>query len=230
VRKLILAIALCLTSTCTVVILSGASDSATATSATTAGAGSFTKTETITRDNVVNGSDVVVDSRTVTLNVSQTTNLQGRQEIGVTWSGAHPTGGIVADQNSIEAQYEEYPFVLLECRGVDSTSVSSADQLSPQTCWTQSWEERYQDSLDDAYPPYRLDQDATSAETAPIVGAPQASRPRVNTTSQPRCSIGFLLSLPVGWSIPVAMPDVPVKRPNRTMLEVRVFRATRHSE
>jgi hypothetical protein len=156
------------------VILSGASDSATATSATTAGAGSFTKTETITRDNVVNGSDVVVDSRTVTLNVSQTTNLQGRQEIGVTWSGAHPTGGIVADQNSIEAQYEEYPFVLLECRGVDSTSVSSADQLSPQTCWTQSWEERYQDSLDDAYPPYRLDQDATSAETAPIVGAPSS--------------------------------------------------------
>ena len=35
----------------------------------------------------------------------------------MSWSGAHPTGGIVADQNSAAAQDEEYPFVLLECRG-----------------------------------------------------------------------------------------------------------------
>ena len=43
----------------------------------------------------------------------------------MSWSGAHPTGGIVADQNSIDAQHEEYPFVLLECRGVDSTKVQA---------------------------------------------------------------------------------------------------------
>ena len=65
------------------------------------------------------------DTRTVTLNVSQTTNLQGRQEIGVSWSGAHPTGDIVPDPNSTEGEYEEYPFVLLECRG----TASGADQV-----------------------------------------------------------------------------------------------------
>ena len=35
----------------------------------------------------------------------------------MSWSGAHPTGGLVANENSPQAQYEEYPFVLLECRG-----------------------------------------------------------------------------------------------------------------
>ena len=137
-----------------------------------AAAPAFTKTETIARDKVVGGVDQVVDSRTVTLDVSQTTNLKGRQEIAVSWSGAHPTGGIVADQNSADAQSEEYPFVLLECRGLDSTSLPAADQLSPETCWTQTWSEHYQDSLGDAYPPYRLDEYATAADRSPVVGAP----------------------------------------------------------
>ncbi len=132
----------------------------------------FTKTETITRDEVVGGVDKVVDTRTVTLNVGQTTELKGRQEIAVSWSGAHPTGGVVADQNSVNAQEEEYPFVLLECRGIDSTSVGAADQLSPETCWTQTWTEHYQDSIGDAYPPYRLDEYATPAGRAAIAGAP----------------------------------------------------------
>ncbi len=89
----------------------------------------------------------------------------------MSWSGAHPTGGVVADQNSDNAQHEEYPFVLLECRG-DAAANSGADQITPQTCWTQTWDERYQDSLSDVYPPYRLDADATAAQRAQIVGAP----------------------------------------------------------
>ena len=129
-------------------------------------------TSTVTRHEVVSGTDQVVDSRTITLKVGQTINLQGRQEISVNWSGAHPTGGILANQNSAGAQDEEYPFVLLECRGVDSTSVAPSQQLTPQTCWTQTWDERYQDSLDDTYPPYRLDEFASPSELAPIVGAP----------------------------------------------------------
>ncbi|HXR53423.1 MAG TPA: hypothetical protein VN793_00105 [Acidimicrobiales bacterium] len=108
----------------------------------------------------------------IAMSVSQTQNLQGRQEIEVTWSGAHPTGGIVANQTSIDAQYEEYPFVLLECRGIDSTTAAPDEQLTPETCWTQSWSERYQDSLDDTYPPYRLDQYASTADRAAIAGAP----------------------------------------------------------
>ena len=78
----------------------------------------------------------------------------------------------MADQNSSAAQAEEYPFVLLECRGVDSTTVSASEQLSPETCWTQTWDEHYQDSLDDTYPPYRLDEYASADQTAAISGAP----------------------------------------------------------
>jgi hypothetical protein len=160
-------IAICLAATLTVAVGFGADSSATVTEHDgTAAAPAFTQTETIHRDNLVNGTDTVTDTQNVTLNVSDTTDLQGRQEIGVSWSGAHPTGGIVADQNSAAAQAEEYPFVLLECRGTDSTTVS------PETCWTQTWDEHYQDSLDDQYPPYRLDEYASAAQTAAIVGAP----------------------------------------------------------
>lgn len=125
-----------------------------------------TLTKTVTRTDLVNGQSVTVDSNDITLNVSQTQNLRGRQEITVSWSGAHQTNGIVADQNSYEAADEEYPFVLLECRG-------TAAQVSPETCWTQSWRERYQGSFSDVYPPYRLDQYAASGDVTPTAGEPQ---------------------------------------------------------
>jgi hypothetical protein len=143
-----------------------------ATASVTTTSSAFSQTETISRVNQVGGTDVTTDSRTVTLNVSQTANLQGRQEIHVSWSGAHPTGGIVADENSKYAQQEEYPFVLLECRGVDSTTVPASQQLSPQTCWTQTWSEHYQDVSGDPYPPYRIDQYAGTTPEPAIVGAP----------------------------------------------------------
>jgi hypothetical protein len=132
------------------------------------------KTQTVVRENLVAGKEVVVDKRTITLQVSATQDLRGRQEIAVSWSGAHPTGGIVADQNSIDAQQEEYPMVLLECRGVGSPTAKVQDQLSPETCWTQDWSERYQDTYQTPFPSYRLDQFATTTQRAQVVGAPKA--------------------------------------------------------
>ena len=120
----------------------------------------------------MNGKEQVVDKRTVTLHVSQTTNLRGRQEIAVSWSGAHPTGGIVADQNSIDAQQEEYPFVLLECRGIDSTKATPPERLSPETCWTQDWSERYQDSFQTRFPALPARPVRPAAGRAQVVGAP----------------------------------------------------------
>ena len=81
-----------------------------------------------------NGNSHTVARRHITLRVSTTSNLRGRQEINVSWSGAHPTGGTFADVNSGDAANEEYPFVLLECRGVDSAA--AANRLRPATCWT----------------------------------------------------------------------------------------------
>ncbi|HTW21043.1 MAG TPA: hypothetical protein VME70_12630 [Mycobacteriales bacterium] len=133
----------------------------------------FTATRTVSRINLNNGKNHVVDKRKVTLHVDNTADLRGRQEVKVSWSGAHPTGGIVADENSIDAQQEEYPFVLLECRGVDSTKVPAAKRLSPETCWTQDWSERYQDTFQTRFPPYRLDRYATKADRAQVAGAPK---------------------------------------------------------
>ena len=132
----------------------------------------FTHTETVSRTFWSDSQPTTVDSRTVTLNVDDTTNLQGRQEIAVSWSGAHPTGGIVADPNSIAGENQEYPMVLLECRG----TASGADQVTPETCWTQDSGSRYQDSYHDnadgSWPSYRLDHDATTPGAA-IVGQPR---------------------------------------------------------
>ena len=131
-----------------------------------------TMTSTVTREFLTSGVETVVDQRSVTLSVSQTRDLRGRQEIHVSWSGAHPTGGIVADQNSILADQEEYPMVLLECRGTTATASSPVDDLSPETCWTQNWSERYQDTFQTKWPPYEMDQFATPADRARVADAP----------------------------------------------------------
>jgi hypothetical protein len=137
----------------------------------------FTQTETIARSFLSGGEETVADTRTVTLNVSQTANLQGRQEVNVSWSGAHPTGDIVPDPNSTQGELEEYPFVLLECRG----TASGTTQVTPETCWTQDADSRYQEGFPDE--PYQLDQYA-SAPGAAVVGAPP-SLP--STAQEPFC-------------------------------------------
>ena len=137
-----------------------------------AGAPEFTQTKTVTREHLVGGAQQSVDSRTVSLNVSQTSSLRGRQEIRVSWTGAHPTGGIVADPNSIDAQQEEYPMVLLECRGVDSSTAAADKQLTPQTCWTQSWSERYQDTFNGRFPSWRMDQYGSLTDRNQVAGGP----------------------------------------------------------
>ncbi|MBO9523927.1 MAG: hypothetical protein J7518_20525 [Nocardioidaceae bacterium] len=130
-----------------------------------AAAAAVTKERTVTRTAIAaDGSSTQLDRRTVKLSVSATSNLRGRQEITVSWSGAHPTGGLVGDVNAAEGANQEYPFVLLQCRGVDSTSVPPAKRIRPETCWTQTWAERFRNDNTTAYPAWRSDADATAAE------------------------------------------------------------------
>jgi len=133
---------------------------------------SFTEQKAISRINLVNGDNATVDTRTFSLTVNQTADLDGNQEVDVSWSGAHPTGGIVADPNSGDASKEEYPVVLLECRGQDTTAVPAAQQLNPTTCWTATTAERYQESFATAFPPWRLDRYATATQRSAVVGLP----------------------------------------------------------
>jgi hypothetical protein len=148
-----------------------ASARTTAPAAKAATSAAFTRSETVHRDHLVNGADQVVDTRTVRVVVSQTTSLRDRQTINVSWAGAHPTGGIFGDVNSGAASQEEYPVVVLECRGVDSTRVPARQRLSPQTCWTSTPLERFQSS-DFIFPPYRIDRYARAAERTSHPGQP----------------------------------------------------------
>jgi hypothetical protein len=96
---------------------------------------SFSASETLCRTYFDQG---VVDVRNFGVNVSNTTGLRNGQVINVSWSGAHPTGGIVSDEQFSSAAQQEYPVVVMECRGTDTAS----DPLSPSTCWTASVMER----------------------------------------------------------------------------------------
>jgi hypothetical protein len=155
-----------------------AAPSRAATSATAAGdVGARVVTRALTRAHLnADGTQSVVDRRTVTLRVAQTQQLHSRQPIRVSWTGAHPTGGIVADSSSSQARLQEYPFVLLECRGVDSTAVPLARRLRPETCWTQSVQERFQRDASTGFPAWRVDRRAVAADRRAVVGAP-APRP-----------------------------------------------------
>ena len=138
----------------------------------------FEKTVTVTRTHLVGGRNVVADKRTVSVSVDTTTNLRDREGIRVSWTGAHPTGGLVADVNSAAAaNQEEYPVVLIQCRGVDSTRVPKSQQLSPQTCWTQTPSERFDSDYNTPFATWRFDRYASPQDRKQYVDE-ERPRPR----------------------------------------------------
>jgi hypothetical protein len=107
--------------------------------------GGFTQTKTLTREfQDDDGSTRTVDSRTVTVSVDTTTQLQGRERIHVSWTGAHPSGGRAANPFGESGLNQEYPVVIMQCRGIDDASLPQPQQLSPQTCWTSTKLQRSQ--------------------------------------------------------------------------------------
>ncbi|MCW2498180.1 hypothetical protein [Jatrophihabitans sp.] len=137
------------------------------TAQTSADSGSVTKSVVVDRSEVDADGDLdyLDKPHRVTVTVDTTKDVRGRQELGVSWTGAHPTGGLVADVNSGDASQEEYPFVLLECRGTAAT-------ITPETCWTQTSQERFQEDGDQAFPPYRIDSYASAADRDAFVNQP----------------------------------------------------------
>ncbi len=131
----------------------------------------------LNRVHLIAGNDVRVEAqdRSVSVAVDQTQSLRDRQEVRVNWSGAHPTGGTVSDATSIAASEQEYPMVLMQCRGVDSADAPDDKRMSPATCWTQSPAERAVSSSTFLFPPSRNDRYATAADRQRLVGLPDAS-------------------------------------------------------
>lgn len=138
-----------------------------------ASAPEFTAVKTVTRTNLdASGQTQTVSSKTVHVSVSKTTGLRGRQDINVSWSGAAPTGGVQPDLNGVLADQQEYPMVILECRGQDTTAVPAAQQVAPTSCWTHGSDARYQGVYYTAFAPWRVDRYASIPDRAQVVGRP----------------------------------------------------------
>lgn len=135
-----------------------------AVAATTTGGSGASVSKTITRTHLVGGADELTEARTVTMTVDQTHDLRSRQSVGVAWRGAHPTGNAQADITSPSGLNDEFPFVLLQCRGVDSPTAPVSEQLTPQTCWTQTANERIDTAPSNPFPAWRVDRYAATSE------------------------------------------------------------------
>lgn len=122
----------------------GQSTSGSATTGPGSGTAQFTASETLERTADINGQKQVLDGpRTFSVSVSQTVGLHNRQVVTVDWTGAHPSGALVSNEQLAIGSLQEYPVLLMECRGVDSSTAPAGQQLSPSTCWTATPQERY---------------------------------------------------------------------------------------
>ena len=106
------------------------------------GAPAYTQTKHLTRTFTSGGEQLVVDERDVTVTADRTTDLRGRERINISWTGAHPTGGRSASPYGEQGLLQEYPVVVLQCRGTDDPTLPPAEQLSPSTCWTSTRQQR----------------------------------------------------------------------------------------
>jgi hypothetical protein len=133
--------------------------------------GSVTVSRDVSRVNLVDGADQVVESKHVSATVSSTQALRDRETVTITWSGAHTTSGLYPDTNSGQAAEEEYPFVILQCRGKDDPNLPVAQQVRPETCWTSTPYQRYSSSSF-LFPPWRLDRYESAANRTVHPGQP----------------------------------------------------------
>lgn len=136
---------------------------------TSTSGGAFSASETLCRTYFDHG---LVDERDFQLSVSETSGLRDGQVISVSWKGAHPTGGILSDQQLNTAAQQEYPVVIMECRGVDSSDVPASEQLAPETCWNSSVQERVPYVAPNIPAMWSLDAYNSLAQQAPDVNVP----------------------------------------------------------
>lgn len=129
--------------------------------------GAFSATKKVTREfrdgTGDTATDRIVDSRDFTLKVDHTKNLRGRERLKVAWSGAHPSGGRAANPYGENGLKQEYPVVIMQCRGVDDPKLPVAKQIRPETCWTSTRQQRSQ-SNDELFAVWRHDLYATDAQ------------------------------------------------------------------
>lgn len=129
----------------------------------------YVRTKHLTRTMRVAGETFIADERDVTVSVDRTTELRGRERVTIAWSGAHPSGGRAANPFGELGLNQEYPVVVLQCRGVDDPTLPADRQVSPETCWTSTRQQRTQ-SLSESQAVWRHDAAATDVQRAQKTG------------------------------------------------------------
>ncbi|WP_300600766.1 hypothetical protein, partial [uncultured Nocardioides sp.] len=127
-------------------VLAGPSSTGATEPAVRASGGAPAYSETRTLQRVVTKADGSLQefpAYTVTVTADQTTDLRGRQRIRIAWKGAQPSGGRASNPFGESGLAQEYPVVIMQCRGVEDPG-RGEEQLRPETCWTASFAQRSQ--------------------------------------------------------------------------------------
>lgn len=73
----------------------------------------------------------------INVSADHTRNLRGRERVRISWTGAQPSGARSGDPYGAGGLLQEYPVVVLQCRGTGA-------KVTPETCWTSSYSQRSQ--------------------------------------------------------------------------------------
>lgn len=131
----------------------------------------WSETKTLTRQFVnADGSSYSFPSYDVTVSADQTKNLRGRQRIEIGWKGAQPSGGRASNPFGENGLNQEYPVVIMQCRGTDDPSLPLKKQVRPETCWTASVAQRSQITKSETEAAWLHDLDATPEQKARVSG------------------------------------------------------------
>ena len=147
----------------------------------------FTETKTLQRQFVsADGTTYSFPSYKVTVDADQTENLRGRQRILISWKGTQPSGGRASNPFGENGLNQEYPVVILQCRGTDDPDLPLKQQVRPETCWTGSVAERSQVTRADSEASWTHDLDATPEQKARVSGMdPFPTADQCPTADQP---------------------------------------------
>lgn len=122
-------------------------DAAPVARAGTAEDGSYRETQTISRSVLdAQGNEDPTYSRSyeMTVTADKTTDLRGRERMKISWSGAPSSAARAANPFGEDGIQQEYPVVVLQCRGRDDASLPLDQQVAPETCFTTSVIQRSQ--------------------------------------------------------------------------------------
>lgn len=138
-----------------------------------AAGGGYTRTKTVSRDVLDAAGDPdtgLSSSYDMTVKADRTTDLRGRERVHISWSGARPSAGRASNPYGEKGLLQEFPVVIMQCRGRDDADLSLKDRVRPETCWTSSVAQRSQRLTSRSESTWLADRYADPANRQPVSG------------------------------------------------------------